>query len=50
MAGGPIHFSAQEDERCRIEGERHQLQSAGTKGCIRTPLEVGEVFRIDPGA
>jgi hypothetical protein len=50
VTGRPVHFSAQESDRCRIESESHQLQRAGTERCVRTPFEVAEVYRIDTGA
>ncbi len=46
----PIDFSTHQCDRCRFEGERHQLQSASTERCIRTSFEVCEVHRIDTSA
>jgi len=50
MAGRPIDFSTQEGDRCRVESERYQVQSASTQRCIRTSFEVAEVHRIDTSA
>ena len=48
-AGSTVNISSGKSGRGRVQDERDEIQGSSTQTCVRTPLEVPEIRRIDAG-
>jgi hypothetical protein len=48
-AGSAVNIASGKSGRGRVQNERDEIQGSGTQTCVRTPLEVHEIRRIDAG-
>ena len=48
-AGSAVNIASGKSGRGRVQDERDEIQGSSTQTCVRTPLEVPEIRRIDAG-